>query len=118
MIQLKILTGKMAGTTWVARHFPVHLGRSADADLQLEEPGVWDQHLQINLGQSGFILETQSHALTSVNGHPTSQAALRNGDVIEIGSLKMQFWLGEAVQHGLKIRENLIWGIIAAVTLG
>ena len=22
------------------------------------------------------------------------------------------------MQHGLKIRENLIWGIIAAVTLG
>ena len=119
MIQLKILTGTMAGTIWVARHFPVRLGRSAAADLQLEAPGVWDEHLQITLaGQQGFLLETQPNALTTVNGKAAAQTALRNGDVIEIGSLKIQFWLGEAVQRSLKIRERLVWSLIAAVTLG
>lgn len=119
MIQLKILTGKMAGATWVARHFPARIGRSARADLQLEEPGVWDEHFQINLDvKQGFIVETQPNALATVNGEPTQQSILHNGDLIEIGSLKIQFWLGEATQRGLKIREGLVWAIIAAVTLG
>jgi hypothetical protein len=56
--------------------------------------------------------------LATVNGQPTQQSVLRNGDLIEIGSLKIQFWLGEAAQRGLKIREGLVWSIIAAVTLG
>jgi pSer/pThr/pTyr-binding forkhead associated (FHA) protein len=119
MIQLKILTGKMAGPTWVARHFPVRIGRSTRADLQLEEPGVWEEHFQITLDvKQGFIVETQPNALATVNGEPTQQSILHNGDLIEIGSLKIQFWLGEAVQRGLKIREGLVWAIIAAVTLG
>jgi pSer/pThr/pTyr-binding forkhead associated (FHA) protein len=119
MIQLKILTGKMAGTTWVARHFPVRIGRSTRADLQLEEPGVWEEHFQITLDvKQGFIVETQPNALATVNGEPTQQSILHNGDLIEIGSLKIQFWLGEATQRGLKIREGLVWAIIAAVTLG
>jgi pSer/pThr/pTyr-binding forkhead associated (FHA) protein len=119
MIQLKILTGKMAGTTWVARHFPVRIGRAASSDLQLEEQGVWDEHFQIALdGRRGFIVETQPSALATVNGQPTQQSVLRNGDLIEIGSLKIQFWLGEATQRGLTIRESLVWSIVAAVTLG
>ena len=118
MIHLKILSGKMAGTTFVARHFPVRIGRAAAADLQLAEPGVWDEHLQIILaGKAGFLVETQAGALTTVNGQPVQQLALRNGDLIEMGSSKIQFWLGAAAQRGLKLREAFVWAIIAAVTL-
>ena len=118
MIQLKILSGKMAGTSFVARHFPVHLGRAAGNDLQLEEPGVWDEHFQITLaGKDGFIVETHTDALTTVNGQPAQQSHLRNGDLIEIGSLKIQFWLAEAPQRSLKIRETLVWAMVATVTL-
>ena len=118
MIQLKILSGKMAGTSFVARHFPVRIGRAAGADLQLEEPGVWDEHFQITLaGKDGFIVETHTDALTTVNGQPAQQSHLRNGDLIEIGSLKIQFWLAEAPQRSLKIRETLVWAMVATVTL-
>jgi len=119
MIQLRILTGKLAGTTWVARHFPVRVGRSSRADLQIEEPGVWEEHFQIALDDSErFAAETQPNALVTINEKPAQQSILRNGDVIGIGSLKLQFWLGEAVQRGLRIRESLVWTIILAVTLG
>jgi len=43
---------------------------------------------------------------------------LRNGDAIEIGSLKIQFWLSEARQRGLRLREWFVWVLIAAVCLG
>jgi len=118
IVQLKVLSGNKAGTLWLARRFPVHIGRSAAADLQLEEGGVWDQHLKLDFGAGeGFILSTQPDALASVNGQAVQHALLRNGDVIEIGSIKMQFWLGEVRQGGLRFREGLTWAGIAIVTL-
>ena len=119
MIQLNILTGNKAGTPWTTRRFPVKVGRSARNDLQVEEDGVWDQHLQITLDPAeGFTMETQAGALSSVNGQPVQGTVLRNGDIIEIGSAKMQFWMGEARQRGLYLREALSWAIVAAVSIG
>jgi pSer/pThr/pTyr-binding forkhead associated (FHA) protein len=118
MIQLKVLSGKKAGTIWVARRFPVRIGRSAGADLQLEEDGVWDDHLQLDFNPAeGIVLSAQPDALVSVNGQPVRQAVLRNGDAIEIGSLRMQFWLSETRQTGLRFREELTWAGIAAISL-
>ncbi len=91
MVQLKVLSGKKAGTTWVARRFPVSIGRSADADLRLEEHGVWDEHLQLDFDPAeGIVMSAQPNALATVNGQPAQQAVLRNGDVIDVGSLRMQ----------------------------
>ena len=119
MVQLKILSGTKAGTVWVARHFPVWIGRSPAADLQLEENGVWDEHLQLDFQRgTGFILNTLPNALTTVNGQSVKTAILRNGDTLDLGSLKMQFWLSETRQSGLGLREWLTWAGIAAVSLG
>ena len=119
MVQLKVLTGKKAGTAWVARRFPVRIGRSSAADLQLEESGVWDQHLQLDFHPAeGIVLSAQPNALATVNGQPVQQALLRNGDAIAIGSMRLQFWLSETRQGGLRIREGLTWAGIAAISLG
>ena len=119
MIQLRVLSGKKAGTNWVARRFPVRIGRSGSAHLQLEEDGVWDEHLQLDFSPAeGIVLNAQPDALTSVNGQPVHQAVLRNGDVIEIGSLRMQFWLSDVRQAGLRFREGLTWAGIAAISFG
>jgi pSer/pThr/pTyr-binding forkhead associated (FHA) protein len=119
MIQFKILSGKKAGTLWAARHFPIRIGRSPASDLQLEESGVWDHHLQISLAPSeGFVLEAQPNALVTVNGQSAQHTPLRNGDTIEIGLLKIQFWLSEARQRNLRARESFVWVAIGAVTAG
>ena len=119
MFQLKVLSGKKAGTVWLARRFPVRIGRAAAADLQLEESGVWDQHLKLDLSpEEGIVLSAQPNALASVNGQPAHRVVLRNGDAIDVGSLRMQFWLSEARQAGLSFREGLTWAGITAVSLG
>ena len=119
MVLLKVLSGTKAGTVWSARRFPVRIGRAVSADLQLEEAGVWDEHLQLEFNRAeGIILNAQGDALVSVNGDPVKQAVLRNGDVIEVGALRMQFWLSENQQAGLRFREGLTWAGIAAVSLG
>jgi hypothetical protein len=119
MVQLRILSGKKAGTAWVARHFPVRIGRSPNADLQLEESGVWDEHLQLDFKPAeGIVLSAQPNALAAVNGHAVQQTVLRNGDAIDIGSSKLQFWLADTRQTDLRIREGFTWAAIAAISIG
>ncbi|HEX4265757.1 MAG TPA: FHA domain-containing protein [Verrucomicrobiae bacterium] len=118
MVQLEILSGKKAGSSWDARRFPVRVGRSANSDLQLEEPGVWDDHLKISLAPTeGFVVETQASAVATINGQPGQRVVLRNGDTIEMGSIKLQFWLSKAPQRGQAVREAFVWTLITLVCL-
>jgi hypothetical protein len=118
MVQFKILSGKKAGTTWMPRRFPARIGRASGCDLQLEEHGVWNEHFQIDIHPAaGIVLETQPDALVTANGQPVQRAVLHNGDLVEIGSLKLQFWLSEAEQGGLRSSAWLVSGIIAGVCI-
>ena len=118
MVHLKILSGKKAGTTWIARRFPVRVGRSPECDLQLEEHGVWNEHFHIELNPAaGFVLSTEPDALVTANGQPVQRLVLRNGDTVEAGALKLQFWIGETRRRNLTLSEWLVWitllGVIA-----
>jgi pSer/pThr/pTyr-binding forkhead associated (FHA) protein len=116
MIQLNVLSGKKAGSRTVVRRFPFHVGRAAENDLQLDDDGVWDQHLALGFQSGGFNLAVAPSALITVNGEPFQNQTLRNGDIITIGSAKLQFWLAAARQRGLRCREFFVWTLIAAVT--
>jgi len=119
MIQLNILSGKKAGTQTVARHFPFRIGRAAGSNLQLDDDGVWHQHLVLEFQkQEGFKLATAPNALATVNNEPVQSKILRNGDTITIGSVKIQFWLATARQRGLRLREGFVWALLVSVTLG
>src|SRR5512133_1704130 len=118
MLQFKILSGNKAGTAWVARRFPVRVGRSPSADLSLEEDGVWDQHLLVSfIPSTGVLLQAQGEALATVNGEPVREAVLHNGDAIDIGCARLQFWLAETKQRALGFREAMSWVLIGAVLL-
>jgi hypothetical protein len=117
MVRLKILSGKMAGTEHSARHFPFRLGRAASADLRLEEDGVWERHAELALDATmRFVLSAQSEALVSVNGRPCRQAVLRNGDEMDLGALKLRFWIGPTRQRSLRWREWLTWTAFVLIT--
>src|SRR5437899_12163177 len=108
MVQLKVFSDKLAGTAALARRFPFVVGRNTTADLCLEQDGIWDRHLEFHLQiPDGFLLKAHPRALTSVNGQQVQQTFLRNGDLIEVGPLKTQFWLSETRQRGLRTREFL-----------
>lgn len=109
----------MAGTRWVARRFPVRIGRAASNDLRLEEDGIWDEHLRLDFDrQEGFTLAVCANALLTVNREPVQTARLRNGDSLEIGPVRIQFSLGEARQRALRVSEWLVWTLVTIVALG
>lgn len=116
MVQLRILSGKQAGAVVVARRFPFRIGRSEGADWRAEDAGVWEEHAEINLEEDQrFSVRTLSDGLVSLNRQPVSEAVLRNADLIEMGSLRFRFWLGETRQKRLGWREALVWSLIAGM---
>jgi pSer/pThr/pTyr-binding forkhead associated (FHA) protein len=119
MIQLDILSGKKAGGQSVVRHFPFSVGRAPGNDLQLDDDGVWNQHLALEFQKKeNFNLTTAPDALVTVNGEPVQNMILRNGDIITLGSAKLQFWLVAARQRGLRFREGFVWALLVFITLG
>ena len=119
MIQLRILTGKQAGCETSVRRFPFVIGRAAEAGLRVEEPGVWNRHVEIQLNVSeGFRLQVHGEALASVNGEPVREALISNGDTIDLGSLRIQFWLARARQKGWRMREWASWLSILSLFAG
>lgn len=119
MVQLQILSGSKAGGFQAVRHFPFHVGRAADNDLCLDATGIWDYHFLLELRpDEGFTLKTIDGAYATVNDQPQTRAPLRNGDVISIGLVKIQFWLAPSRQRGLRARELFVWALILCVTLG
>jgi len=119
MVQLDFLSGRERGSARFVRRFPCLIGRNASSDLRAEDPGVWDRHLEIDLDLlRGFVLKALPEALVCVNGQPTGQIVLKNGDLVEIGSLKIRFWLERPRQRSLAVREFLTWLALSGLSLG
>lgn len=85
--------------------------------LQLDDDGIWDHHLTLEFKRRhGFFLTKAPDAVAAVNNQTFETVRLCNGDVITIGSARLQFWLASTSQRGLRMRETMIWTIIFAVT--
>ena len=116
MIQLHILSGERSGNDIVVRNFPFTIGRSANDDLPLSDAGVWDRHLQIEFQRDvGFAFTAQPNTLAHINGEGMATGLLRNGDLIELGSAQLRFWLARSAQKTLRVREVLTWAALFAL---
>ncbi|MHB8522005.1 MAG: FHA domain-containing protein [Limisphaerales bacterium] len=115
---MHVLTGKKTGAVALARRFPWRIGRAPDADLRLEEDGIWERHLELTLHHpEGFRLSLKSEALATINGRPIQETTLHNGDLIELGPVKIRFWLSEPRQHSLRPRECFTWLLLAGLSV-
>ncbi|MFA6545203.1 MAG: FHA domain-containing protein [Limisphaerales bacterium] len=118
MIQLRVLNGSRGGATHVASRFPCTIGRAGGDDLQLVDAGIWENHLQLDLRiPEGFSLCRPGQGRAIVNGSEFDELILRNGDVIELGAVKIQFWLGEARQSDNRVRETVTWLALGALVI-
>lgn len=118
MVLLQVFSGQTAGRECTARRFPFKIGRAVDADLRLEHRGVWEHHLEIQLKQpEGFHLAVMPNALAALNGESVRETHLRNGDIIDIGGVRIRFWIGPTTQPGQAWREWCTWAALGLVTL-
>jgi hypothetical protein len=85
----------------------------------LEDDGVWDEHVAIQLDPAeGFRLTSHSDAFVAINEQRVDQAILRNGDILALGSVKVRFSLHPVSLRSSRLREALTWIGLALLALG
>ena len=116
MIQFQILSGRQAGKLVTIKRLPCLVGRGAEANLRLDDAGVWDQHVEITFDRrTGFLCRTQAEASLLLNHEKILSGVLRNGDLIETGSVQMRFWLTPGEPQSTRFREALTWTALVAL---
>jgi len=95
------------------------VGRSSNAGLKLEDPGVWDEHFTIHLGPDAQLeMHSGPGATSYLNGTPLETSVLRNGDLIKIGAVEMRFGLSPTRQRSFVARELFVWVGLTVISLG
>lgn len=67
------------------------IGRGADSDIRIEDPGVSRHHAEIRIGSDVILTDLDSTNGTYVNGLLVGEQPLRDGAVITIGSTNLTF---------------------------
>lgn len=68
---------------------PLSIGSAAGNDVQVD--GVAERQAEVGPSRSGFILRDLADKRTRVNGQPVDELLLKDGDVIEVGSVSLKF---------------------------
>lgn len=89
---LTILEGAGKGTSRPLSSALMIVGRSKNADLQVDDPLVSRRHLEIRVESDAVFVENKSTQGSMLNGKPlTGIVSLNPGDILEVGNTKMRF---------------------------
>lgn len=89
---LTILEGAGKGTSKPLTSSLMIVGRSKNADVQVDDPLVSRRHLEIRVEADAVFVENKSTQGSTLNGKPLAGiVSLNPGDIIEVGSTKMRF---------------------------
>jgi pSer/pThr/pTyr-binding forkhead associated (FHA) protein len=90
--QLTIAEGKEAGKEFVFDQPSVVIGRTADCDVILYDPGVSRKHARIfSQGKAYYVEDMGSSNGTKVNGSVVKKKQLADGDAVALGPVVFNF---------------------------
>ena len=73
------------------------IGRDAEADIQVDDPGVSRRHLEIRVLPEGVVAtDLNSTNGLFVEGHQVPAATLLDGNTLTIGRTRIVFWQGSS----------------------
>jgi hypothetical protein len=96
------------------------IGRAVQCEVRLDTEDIEPLHCALAIGPAGPVLrDLGTGGLTRVNGEPITSCSLQPGDVIGIGSVRLQLHLPAAAQTaaGTTIREKEALRIQAAAVV-
>ncbi|MCL2594466.1 MAG: DUF3662 domain-containing protein [Promicromonosporaceae bacterium] len=71
------------------------IGRDADADIVIDDPGISRRHLEIRITPEGVVAtDLGSTNGLFVEGHQVPAATLLDGNTLTIGRTRIMFWSG------------------------
>jgi len=87
--------GPNAGQEVSFEYGPLSIGRSGDADLELNDDSISGLHATIRKEFGNWVLEDlDSSNGTQVNGLPIQVQPITSGDVVELGNVRFDFSVG------------------------
>lgn len=99
MYRLIFLNGKMKGRRVAVQQGSIVIGRDPSCHLALPDADAAPRHATIEeRGGAYFLCGTDITNRIIVNGRPAAEAALKNGDKIEVGTTQLEFQI--ALDHG------------------
>ncbi|MGH9223861.1 MAG: FHA domain-containing protein [Acidimicrobiales bacterium] len=95
MAMVVVKRGPNAGSKFVLEGDVTAAGRHPDSDIFLDDITVSRRHAEIVRGDSGYLVkDAGSLNGTYLNRERIEEAALRNGDELQIGKFKLVFFSG------------------------
>ncbi|MGQ9696846.1 MAG: FHA domain-containing protein [Armatimonadota bacterium] len=90
---VRVLVGRNEGREFILSKDVVVIGRDELADIGLfGDRSVGLKHAVVRRTPGGYVLQDAGNSIgTKVNGTPVRERVLRDGDVIEIGSFRLEF---------------------------
>lgn len=82
------------GSEWAIRSRVARIGRAHDNELRLEADSVSAYHAELRQDRDGqfFIIDLGATNGVWVNDQQVSRQRLRDGDVLELGEVRLRFW--------------------------
>lgn len=91
-MRLVITAGPRTGMVFPLRKRPITIGRDRGATIRVEENRVSRNHATLELQDGAWLLrDLGSTNSTYLNGDPITQAVLKDGDKIRVGSTEIAF---------------------------
>ncbi|MFZ4579063.1 MAG: sigma 54-interacting transcriptional regulator [Myxococcota bacterium] len=87
--------GEVVKTSHRIEKMVCSIGTDANSDIQLRGKGIADVHAQLRTTPKGTSLEAVGGERLVVNGRRCDAHALQAGDVVDIGSVRLRFHIGQ-----------------------
>jgi|GEM_PF-369725 len=89
--RLLALNGRLQGTLWTVGRSEVRIGKDAQAELSIPHRSLADVHGKLVQTAANDWHLQQVGGAVRVNGLPAADTPLHDGDVLELGALRLRF---------------------------
>ncbi len=88
-----VLSSEFKGQEYACIRTEMKIGRTDDNDIVIDHRSLSRTHAKLVREENGEwrIIDMQSANGMTVNGEPYAQASLNNGDIVELGHVKLRF---------------------------
>jgi ABC transport system ATP-binding/permease protein len=90
--RLLALNGRLKGTVWTLGRSEVRIGKDDQAELSIPQRSLADFHAKlVQTADNDWRVQELAQAGVRVNGVAYADSPLRDGDVLELGALRLRF---------------------------